>query len=36
MDSEIMAIMSQYMPLDNNQNNEASTEAQPLRHGTMV
>uniref|UniRef100_A0A3N7EPG2 EGF-like calcium-binding domain-containing protein n=1 Tax=Populus trichocarpa TaxID=3694 RepID=A0A3N7EPG2_POPTR len=36
MDSEIMAIMSQYMPLDNNQNNEASTEAQPLRHGAMV
>ncbi|CAK7335942.1 unnamed protein product [Dovyalis caffra] len=36
MDSEIMAIMSQYMPLDNNQNNEAPTEAQPLRHGTTV
>ncbi|KDP43132.1 hypothetical protein JCGZ_26665 [Jatropha curcas] len=36
MDSEIMAIMSQYMPLDNNHNNEPSTEAQPLRQGTSV
>ncbi|KAJ6703306.1 RING FINGER AND PROTEASE ASSOCIATED DOMAIN-CONTAINING [Salix viminalis] len=36
MDSEIMAIMSQYMPLDNNQNNEASTGARPRRHGTTV
>ncbi|XP_010260770.1 PREDICTED: vacuolar-sorting receptor 7 [Nelumbo nucifera] len=31
MDSEIMAIMSQYMPLDNQQN-----EAQPLRQGSLV
>ncbi|KAG9439433.1 hypothetical protein H6P81_019598 [Aristolochia fimbriata] len=30
MDSEIMAIMSQYMPLDNQQN-----EAQPLRQGQV-
>ncbi|XP_068640699.1 vacuolar-sorting receptor 6-like [Aristolochia californica] len=30
MDSEIMAIMSQYMPLDNQQN-----EAQPLRQGSV-
>ncbi|KAJ6388354.1 hypothetical protein OIU77_026853 [Salix suchowensis] len=36
MDSEIMAIMSQYMPLDNNQNNEASTGARPRQHGTTV
>ncbi|KAI9401057.1 hypothetical protein POPTR_001G075600v4 [Populus trichocarpa] len=37
MDSEIMAIMSQYMPLDNNQNNEAPTQSQPLRrHDTTV
>lgn len=36
MDSEIMAIMSQYMPLDNQHNNEVPTEAQPLRHGTSV
>ncbi|KAG0471546.1 hypothetical protein HPP92_016092 [Vanilla planifolia] len=31
MDSEIMAIMSQYMPLDNHQN-----EAQPLRQDSML
>lgn len=36
MDSEIMAIMSQYMPLDNNHNNEVAAEAQPLRHGSSV
>ncbi|XP_038689064.1 vacuolar-sorting receptor 6-like isoform X2 [Tripterygium wilfordii] len=36
MDSEIMAIMSQYMPLDNNQNREVPTEAQPLRPGSSV
>lgn len=36
MDSEIMAIMSQYMPLDNNHNNEVPDEAQPLRHGSSV
>jgi hypothetical protein len=29
--------MSQYMPLDNNQNNEAPTQSQPLRrHDTTV
>ncbi|XP_050234397.1 vacuolar-sorting receptor 6-like [Mercurialis annua] len=36
MDSEIMAIMSQYMPLDNHHNTEVSTETQPLRQGTSV
>ncbi|EEF34226.1 hypothetical protein RCOM_1195900 [Ricinus communis] len=36
MDSEIMAIMSQYMPLDNHHNSEVPTEAQPLRQGTSV
>lgn len=36
MDSEIMAIMSQYMPLDNQHNNEATAEAQPLRQATSV
>ncbi|KAL5773742.1 hypothetical protein ACOSP7_013385 [Xanthoceras sorbifolium] len=36
MDSEIMAIMSQYMPLDSNHNNEVSTEVQPLRQGSSV
>ncbi|KDO77205.1 hypothetical protein CISIN_1g0067881mg, partial [Citrus sinensis] len=36
MDSEIMAIMSQYMPLDNNHNNDVPNEAQPLRHGSSV
>ncbi|KAK7329382.1 hypothetical protein VNO77_23545 [Canavalia gladiata] len=34
MDSEIMAIMSQYMPLDQ-QNNVVHAEAQPLRQGTV-
>ncbi|XP_057971501.1 vacuolar-sorting receptor 7-like [Malania oleifera] len=33
MDSEIMAIMSQYMPLDNNHSNEVQVESQPLRRG---
>ncbi|KAJ6705269.1 RING FINGER AND PROTEASE ASSOCIATED DOMAIN-CONTAINING [Salix purpurea] len=36
MDSEIMAIMSQYMPLDTNQDNEASTGTRPLQHVTAV
>ncbi|KAJ9168473.1 hypothetical protein P3X46_019991 [Hevea brasiliensis] len=36
MDSEIMAIMSQYMPLDNQHNNEVPAEVQPLRQGTSV
>ncbi|GLU08596.1 hypothetical protein SLE2022_255000 [Rubroshorea leprosula] len=31
MDSEIMAIMSQYMPLDSQHANEVPSEAQPLR-----
>ncbi|KAG2685015.1 hypothetical protein I3843_10G102100 [Carya illinoinensis] len=36
MDSEIMAIMSQYMPLDNHQNNQVQThEAEPLRRGSV-
>ncbi|XP_059438195.1 vacuolar-sorting receptor 7-like isoform X1 [Corylus avellana] len=35
MDSEIMAIMSQYMPLDNNHNNRVQTEAEPLRQGSV-
>ncbi|KAJ0082519.1 hypothetical protein Patl1_11993 [Pistacia atlantica] len=35
MDSEIMAIMSQYMPLDSQHNNEASSEAQPLRQTSV-
>ncbi|XP_057429809.1 vacuolar-sorting receptor 6-like [Lotus japonicus] len=34
MDSEIMAIMSQYMPLDQ-QNNVVHAEAQPLRQGEV-
>ncbi|KAH0986148.1 hypothetical protein GBA52_013325 [Prunus armeniaca] len=35
MDSEIMAIMSQYMPLDSQQANQVHTaEAEPLRHGS--
>ncbi|KAL2340140.1 hypothetical protein Fmac_008080 [Flemingia macrophylla] len=34
MDSEIMAIMSQYMPLDQ-QNNVVHAETQPLRQGTV-
>lgn len=39
MDSEIMAIMSQYMPLDNHQNNEvqnAETEILRLGIGSSV
>ncbi|KAI4311794.1 hypothetical protein MLD38_036660 [Melastoma candidum] len=36
MDSEIMAIMSQYMPLDNHQSNEVHSEGQPLRGGPTV
>ncbi|KAJ8758647.1 hypothetical protein K2173_000368 [Erythroxylum novogranatense] len=36
MDSEIMAIMSQYMPLDSHQNNEVPTEPRPLRQGSTV
>lgn len=38
MDSEIMAIMSQYMPLDNqnNNNHEIPAEAQALRPGSSV
>lgn len=37
MDSEIMAIMSQYMPLDNNHHNaEVHSEAQPFRHESSV
>lgn len=36
MDSEIMAIMSQYMPLDNQHNNRVQTaEAEPLRQGSV-
>ncbi|XP_054804355.1 vacuolar-sorting receptor 7-like [Prosopis cineraria] len=34
MDSEIMAIMSQYMPLDQ-QSNEVQNEAQPLRQSSV-
>ena len=36
MDSEIMAIMSQYMPLDNQQNVEGPNESRTLRHDTTV
>ncbi|OMO77677.1 hypothetical protein COLO4_25044 [Corchorus olitorius] len=37
MDSEVMAIMSDYMPLDNHQNNiEVRSEAQPLRQSSTV
>ncbi|MBA0771830.1 hypothetical protein Gotri_007299 [Gossypium trilobum] len=36
MDSEIMAIMSQYMPLDNQHNNEVASEAQPLRQSSTA
>ncbi|KAK6254256.1 hypothetical protein QUC31_015976 [Theobroma cacao] len=36
MDSEIMAIMSQYMPLDSQHNNEVPSEAQPLRQGSTA
>ncbi|KAM3694179.1 hypothetical protein ACJW31_07G040600 [Castanea mollissima] len=35
MDSEIMAIMSQYMPLDNNNNNDVRSEAEPLRQSSV-
>lgn len=35
MDSEIMAIMSQYMPLDNNNNNDVRREAEPLRQSSV-
>lgn len=37
MDSEIMAIMSQYMPLDSQQQNQVvHHESEPLRHGSSV
>ncbi|KAM7272108.1 hypothetical protein ACFE04_031322 [Oxalis oulophora] len=36
MDSEIMAIMSQYMPLDNQQNVESASDVRPLRQSTAV
>lgn len=37
MDSEIMSIMSQYMPLDGQQNNQVvHHEAEPLRQGSAV
>ncbi|GFZ05929.1 similar to VACUOLAR SORTING RECEPTOR 6 [Actinidia rufa] len=37
MDSEIMAIMSQYMPLDNQQNNQVvHHENEPLRQGSKI
>ncbi|XP_052182613.1 vacuolar-sorting receptor 6 isoform X2 [Diospyros lotus] len=37
MDSEIMAIMSQYMPLDNQHGNQVvHHESEPLRHGSSV
>ncbi|XP_030550062.2 vacuolar-sorting receptor 6 [Rhodamnia argentea] len=36
MDSEIMAIMSQYMPLDNDHPPEVQTDVQPLRGRTTV
>ncbi|PSR98846.1 Vacuolar-sorting receptor 6 like [Actinidia chinensis var. chinensis] len=37
MDSEIMAIMSQYMPLDNQHNNQVvHHETEPLRQGSVV
>lgn len=36
MDSEIMAIMSQYMPLDNQQNQVVHHEAEPLQRGSTV
>ncbi|XP_054779153.1 vacuolar-sorting receptor 6-like [Prosopis cineraria] len=35
MDSEIMSIMSQYMPLDQQHNNEAHPEAEPLRQSSV-
>ncbi|XP_047308009.1 vacuolar-sorting receptor 6-like [Impatiens glandulifera] len=36
MDSEIMAIMSQYMPLDSNHNNIQVHDAEPLRQGSSA
>ncbi|GAV75047.1 PA domain-containing protein [Cephalotus follicularis] len=36
MDSEIMAIMSQYMPLDSQHSNEVPTEARPLHQSLTV
>lgn len=36
MDSEIMAIMSQYMPLDNQQNQRVHHEAEPLQPHSSV
>ncbi|KAE8728988.1 Vacuolar-sorting receptor 6 [Hibiscus syriacus] len=36
MNSEIMAIMSQYMPLDNQHNNKVPSEAQPLRQSATA
>ncbi|KAL4310681.1 hypothetical protein GQ457_01G045870 [Hibiscus cannabinus] len=36
MDSEIMAIMSQYMPLDNHHSNEVASESQPLRQSSTA
>ncbi|CAH9107124.1 unnamed protein product [Cuscuta europaea] len=36
MDSEIMAIMSQYMPLDNNHQNQVIHHGEPLREHTSV
>ncbi|KAL5578438.1 hypothetical protein UlMin_020137 [Ulmus minor] len=35
MDSEIMAIMSQYMPLDNQNGRVQTMEAEPLRQGSV-
>ncbi|KAJ8545023.1 hypothetical protein K7X08_017606 [Anisodus acutangulus] len=35
MDSEIMAIMSQYMPLDNNHQNQVVHETEPLRQSSV-
>ncbi|XP_023544796.1 vacuolar-sorting receptor 6-like [Cucurbita pepo subsp. pepo] len=35
MDSEIMSIMSQYMPLDSQNKVEAHIESEPLRQGTV-
>ncbi|KAB1221572.1 Vacuolar-sorting receptor 6 [Morella rubra] len=36
MDSEIMAIMSQYMPLDSQHNNQVQTDAEPLRQSAEM
>ncbi|KAG7963785.1 hypothetical protein I3843_09G135000 [Carya illinoinensis] len=35
MDTEIMAIMSQYMPLDNQHDNKVQTAAEPLQRGSV-